>query len=279
MQSSLLHSVLFAALAGGCLGSGQLTYTSEATTPELVVVSPGVQVIADLDEPIFYSNNYYWRNQGGYWYRSQYHTRGWARVEAAPVEIRAIERPAAYIHYHGEARARVSGDRRLNAPAPAPPPRRRCAITVIIAKSSRPHRAETTDTTTATGMIRASARQGRPPPRPRWPVFALAICCGQVQESGRHRDRHGPVQRRCCASASDCHRGRTHVGFRAPQAFSVRGTLRRRSFLFVHLLNVEVVHAGSCETQGKIGNENATRDILPRRAGRSANDRQRPHRR
>src|SRR3954468_12931379 len=122
MQTSLLHSVLFlalaaAALAGGCVGSGQLTYTSEATTPELVVVSPGVQVIADLDEPIFYSNNYYWRNQGGYWYRSQYHTRGWARVEAAPVEIRAIERPAAYIHYHGEARARVSGDRRLNARA------------------------------------------------------------------------------------------------------------------------------------------------------------------
>ncbi len=74
-------------------------------------------MIADLDEPIFYSGNYYWRNQGGFWYRSSSHTRGWARVEVAPVEIRAIERPSAYVHYHGEARAHVSGERR----GPAPP--------------------------------------------------------------------------------------------------------------------------------------------------------------
>jgi hypothetical protein len=116
MQTSLLHSVLFVALASGCAGTGQLTVTGEATAPDLVVVSPGVQVIADLDEPIFYSGNYYWRNQGGSWYRSTSHTHGWARVEVAPVEIRTIERPSAYIHYHGEARARVSGDRQAHAP-------------------------------------------------------------------------------------------------------------------------------------------------------------------
>jgi len=75
VQTSLLHSILFAALVGGCAGSGQFTYAAEATTPELVVVSPGVQVIADRDEPIFYSNNYYWRNQGGYWYRSPNYRR------------------------------------------------------------------------------------------------------------------------------------------------------------------------------------------------------------
>src|ERR1043165_4837379 len=112
MQTSLLHSVLFAALVGGCAGTGQLTLTSEATAPDLVVISPGVQVIANLDEPIFYSDNYYWRNQGGYWYRSPYHTRGWARVEVAPVRIRAIAQPSAYIRYHGEARATVGGDHR-----------------------------------------------------------------------------------------------------------------------------------------------------------------------
>jgi hypothetical protein len=118
MQISLLRSVLFVALAGGCLGTGQFTVAGEVAAPDLVVISPGVQVIADLDEPIFYSGNYYWRNQGGFWYRSSSHTRGWARVEVAPVEIRAIERPSAYVHYHGEARARVSGERR----GPVPPP-------------------------------------------------------------------------------------------------------------------------------------------------------------
>lgn len=111
MQTSLLRSVLFVALAGGCAGSGQFTYASTATVPELVVISPGVQVIADFDEPIFYSGNYYWRNDGGFWYRSSSHTHGWARVQVAPVEIQRIERPSAYIHYRGEARARVSGDR------------------------------------------------------------------------------------------------------------------------------------------------------------------------
>jgi hypothetical protein len=133
MQTSLLHSVLFVALAGGCAGSGQFTYASQATTPELVVISPGVQVVADLDEPIFYSGNYYWRNDGGYWYRSASHTHGWARVEVAPVEIRAIERPSVYVHYHGQARARVSNDRQTRTPTTevhdrrevvAPPPRR-----------------------------------------------------------------------------------------------------------------------------------------------------------
>lgn len=105
MQTSLLHCVLLVALSGGCTGSGQFAYTGQATTPELVVIRHGVQVIADLDEPIFYSGYYYWRHEGGFWYRSTSHTRGWVRVEDAPVEIRTIERPSVYIHYHGEARA------------------------------------------------------------------------------------------------------------------------------------------------------------------------------
>ena len=112
MQTSLLRSLLFVALVGGCAGSGQFTYASEARAPDLVVISPGVQVIANLDEPIFYSDNYYWRNQGGFWYRSAYHTRGWARVEVAPVRIRAIVQPSAYVRYHGEARATVGSDHR-----------------------------------------------------------------------------------------------------------------------------------------------------------------------
>jgi hypothetical protein len=111
MKTSLLRSILFIALVG-CTGSGQFRYTSDVRAPELVVISPGVQVIADLDEPIFYSGSYYWRNQGGFWYRSTSHTQGWARVEVAPVEIRAIDRPSAYVRYHGTARARVV------APAP-----------------------------------------------------------------------------------------------------------------------------------------------------------------
>ena len=67
-------------------------------------------MIADLDEPIFYSGNYYWRNEGGAWYRSASHTHGWIRVQVAPVEIRTIARPSAYVHFHGGARADVRDD-------------------------------------------------------------------------------------------------------------------------------------------------------------------------
>ena len=34
-------------------------------------------MIADYNEPIFYSDGYYWRNNGGTWYRSSYYTGGW----------------------------------------------------------------------------------------------------------------------------------------------------------------------------------------------------------
>jgi hypothetical protein len=68
-----------------------------------------VRVIADYGEPIFYNDSYYWRYDGGVWYRSSSYTSGWVRVEVVPVAIRRIERPTAYIHYRANARA--SSDR------------------------------------------------------------------------------------------------------------------------------------------------------------------------
>jgi len=106
MQTRLLQALLFATVAG-CTGTGQVHYGAEVTTPDLVYVSPGVQVIADYDEPIFYSDNYYWRYNGGVWYRSPSHTRGWVRVSTVPVAVRRIDRPNAYIRYRATARADV----------------------------------------------------------------------------------------------------------------------------------------------------------------------------
>ncbi len=45
--------------------------------PDLVEVSPGIQVIADYDQPIFFlGRRLYWRNDGGIWYSSRVHTGG-----------------------------------------------------------------------------------------------------------------------------------------------------------------------------------------------------------
>jgi hypothetical protein len=104
LKNSLLHAMASALLLVGCAGSAQFHGSASVSTPDLVYVSPGVQVIADHREPIFYSDSYYWRYNGNVWYRSSNHTRGWVRYQA-PVAILRIERPSAYVHYRGSARA------------------------------------------------------------------------------------------------------------------------------------------------------------------------------
>jgi hypothetical protein len=126
MLNRLLLLTTTTLLMGGCLASGQAGYSANAqvTTPDLVYIDSDVQVIADYDEPIFYSGNYYWRNDGGVWYRSTTHTSGWVRFDNAPVAIRRIDRPTAYVHYHGAANAgmRPQPEIRDHRDSPPPPP-------------------------------------------------------------------------------------------------------------------------------------------------------------
>jgi hypothetical protein len=100
----LLTATLLAVFATGCYATttGSVGYsgTVTATTvaPDLVYVSPGVQVIADYDEPVFYSDGFYWRETGGVWYRSSYHTGGWAYA-APPRAVISIGNRGYYRHY------------------------------------------------------------------------------------------------------------------------------------------------------------------------------------
>ena len=84
-----------------CTGSMQYTATSTATidTPDLVEVSPGVQVVADYDESVFYSGGAYWRWSDDGWYRSDNYAGGWAYAGAAPEAVVRINRPSAFVHY------------------------------------------------------------------------------------------------------------------------------------------------------------------------------------
>jgi hypothetical protein len=104
--SSLVPALLIvgSVFAGGCVVRGQAGYHATAyadyTPPQLVYVSPGVQVVYDYDEPIFYSDGYYWRSYGGVWYRSSYHTGGWVRYRA-PAAVVRIDHPNYYVRYRG----------------------------------------------------------------------------------------------------------------------------------------------------------------------------------
>lgn len=123
MNHRLFVTLLFTTVVG-CTGSAQMQYSAEAdvSPPPLVEVSPGVQVIADYDQPVFYSDNVYWRYDAGVWYRSPSHTTGWVRVEAVPPQIRRIDRPTAYVHYRADAHAEVRDHREPVAAPPPPPP-------------------------------------------------------------------------------------------------------------------------------------------------------------
>ena len=99
MRSYSLPAMLAAAtLAVGCAGGGYGTVTATTYSPDLVYVSPGVSVIADYNEPVFYSDNYYWRYDNNGWYRSSYYDRGWTYARP-PVAVMQIQSPYAYRHY------------------------------------------------------------------------------------------------------------------------------------------------------------------------------------
>jgi hypothetical protein len=100
LRTSLILSGLLAlGLTSGCVIRGHVGATAHVDSPDLVYVSPGVYVIADYDEPVFYSNGYYWLYSDGYWMRSSYHTGGWVTVRSVPMSVRRIDRPRAYVRY------------------------------------------------------------------------------------------------------------------------------------------------------------------------------------
>jgi len=126
-----------AALAEGCTaGVGySVVGSNDGYGPDLVYAAPGVQVIANYDEPIFYSDSFYWRFYGGTWYRSSTYTGGWAYA-TPPQAVLRIDRPHEFVHYRpqgwtehrGRAQAGpiVRNDRRV-APTRREPPRPRAA--------------------------------------------------------------------------------------------------------------------------------------------------------
>jgi hypothetical protein len=108
MRGTILSAVVIAGALAGCYTTADVGYSTAAPAPaaeaysngpDLVAVSPGVQVVADYDEPVFFSDGFYWRFNDGYWYRSNNYATGWYYYERPPVAIVRIDRPYAYAHY------------------------------------------------------------------------------------------------------------------------------------------------------------------------------------
>lgn len=167
-----------AMFASGCAVGYTDTYPDNGYGPDLVYAAPGVQVIADYDEPVFFSDGLYWRFGGGYWYSSRYYNRGWVSARP-PAAVLGIQRPQMYAHYRPAGwapRGRAVPPPRYEArgapPRPvyrqaAPPPRAQPQGWRGAPQQARP----------AAPAPRAQPPQGwRAPPAPRG--------------GGEHHDRH-----------------------------------------------------------------------------------------
>jgi hypothetical protein len=72
--------------------------------PPLYVVEPGVQVVENLDEEVFFASGWYWARHDGRWYRARDYHQRWIFVDSrfVPTGLRRIP-PGHYRHFrHAE---------------------------------------------------------------------------------------------------------------------------------------------------------------------------------
>jgi hypothetical protein len=68
--------------------------------PPLVVVSPGIQVVPEYEEEVFFVDGWYWYRSGPYWYRTRDHRGGWVVAERQYVPVALVKIPPGhYKHY------------------------------------------------------------------------------------------------------------------------------------------------------------------------------------
>jgi hypothetical protein len=97
MRKTVLSLVL-AALLGPSLAEAQgatveLRLALPIVLPQLVVVSPGVQVVPDVDHEVFFVDGWYWVRHDAGWYRSRSHRGGWILVGPGHVPARLVSIP------------------------------------------------------------------------------------------------------------------------------------------------------------------------------------------
>lgn len=72
--------------------------------PPLTVVAPGVRVVRDCDEEVFFSGGWYWHaGPEGTWYRTRSYRGGWVVAPRHMVPGAIVRMPRGqYRHYRGE---------------------------------------------------------------------------------------------------------------------------------------------------------------------------------
>jgi hypothetical protein len=81
--------------------------------PPLIEIAPGVQVVPDLDEEVFFVDGYYWTRYGDYWFRTRDYRGGWVVVQrdVPPVLLRMPNGKYKRFKRHRDEEAKVRDER------------------------------------------------------------------------------------------------------------------------------------------------------------------------
>ena len=67
--------------------------------PPLVVVSPGVYVVEDYDQEVFFTDGWYWSRRGDVWYRTRDHRGGWVAAPPRYVPATIVRLPPGHYRH------------------------------------------------------------------------------------------------------------------------------------------------------------------------------------
>jgi hypothetical protein len=91
----------------------QITMGLPVVLPPMVVVQPGVQVVTELDEEVYFVNGWYWVRRGPNWYRTHDHRGHWVWVEQGRVPVALVRiPPGQYRHIRHEEWKRMEHERK-----------------------------------------------------------------------------------------------------------------------------------------------------------------------
>ena len=88
-----LLASLFLALPVRAQVQLQITMGLPVVLPPMVVVQPGVRVVSELDEEVYFVDGWYWVRRGPHWYRTHDHRGQWVWVAPARVPVALVRIP------------------------------------------------------------------------------------------------------------------------------------------------------------------------------------------
>ena len=75
--------------------------------PPMVVVQPGIQVVENWNEEVFFTGGYYWVRRDGYWYRAPSPRATWVYVEPYRVPPGLTRLPPGHYRHYGKEQAKA----------------------------------------------------------------------------------------------------------------------------------------------------------------------------